>query len=304
MYRNSSAYAVRGTRTRIIDLSVVYSLASLVLIAITAYSQEPKEPAFDVVSVKPYDLTSNRPGNTGFHIEEGRAYCNCALSLMLQNAYGLKPYRMIGPPWLLSFWNNTGHVPMLYQLDARFSGSATIHDVPAMMRIMLADRFHLKAHREFRNEPVYALRIAPGGLKLASSPPPAPPDPSLPPPPIFMFPSVTPGSWSMAGNSGELKVHGSFTMATLVWFLSTDMDREVVDETGATGAFDIQLDARILSRRSAPAGITQWADDDPRVVNVPSIFSEIQRLGLRLEAARAPIEHLVIDAVESIPTPN
>ena len=285
----------------------MYSLPSILLVAITAlvsaYGQEAKAPAFDVVSVKPYDLTSNRPGNTGFHIEEGRVYCNCALSLMLQNAYGLRPYRMIGPQWLLNPWD-TGHVPVLYQLDARFPEGATIHDVPAMMRIMLADRFHLRAHREFRNEPVYALRIAPGGLKLALSPPAAPPDPSLPPPPIFLFPSVTPGSFSMNGNSGELKVHGSFTMATLVWFLSTDMDREVVDQTGETGTFDIQLDARILSRRSVSAGIQQWADDDPRVVNVPSIFSEIQRLGLRLEPARAPVEHLVIDSVESTPTPN
>jgi uncharacterized protein (TIGR03435 family) len=173
-----------------------------------------------------------------------------------------------------------------------------------MMRIMLADRFQLRAHKEFRNDPVYALRIAPSGLKLALSPPAAPPDPSLPPPPIFLFPSVTPGSWSMSGNSGELKVHGSFTMATVVWFLSSDMDREVVDETGETGAFDIQLDARILSRRNLPASIAQWADDDPRVVNIPSIFSEIQRLGLRLEPARAPVEHLVIDSAESIPTPN
>jgi len=82
------------------------------------------------------------------------------------------------------------------------------------------------------------------------------------------------------------------------------MDREVVDETGETGAFDIQLNARILTRRTVPAGIPQWTDDDPRVVNIPSIFSEIQRLGLRLEAAHAPIEHLAIDAAESIPTPN
>lgn len=285
----------------------MYLLASLLLVAITAvgaHSQERKEPAFDVVSVKPYDLTSNRPGNTGFHIEKGRVYCNCALSLMLQNAYGLKPYRMIGPPWLLEFWNNSGRVPVLYQLDARFSGAATVHDVPAMMRAMLADRFHLRAHTELRDEPVYALRIAPGGLRLTISPPPEPPDPSLPPPPIFLFPSVTPGSWSMSGNSGELKVHGSLTMATLAWFLSTDMDREVVDQTGETAAYEIQLDARILSRRSVQAGIPQRADDDPRVANIPSIFSEIQRLGLRLEPARAPVEHLVIDAAESIPTPN
>jgi hypothetical protein len=46
----------------------------------------------------------------------------------------------------------------------------------------------------------------------------------------------------MNRNSGELKVYGSFTMATL------DMDREVVDQTGESGAFDIQLDARILSK--------------------------------------------------------
>jgi len=276
-------------------------LLAAIAATVVATGQNREAPVFDVVSVKPSNLMS---GNTGFHIEQGRVYCNCALNLMLQNAYGLKPSRMLGPPWLISPFNNTGHVPVLYQLDARFPEGATVHDVPAMMRSMLADRFHLRVHREFRDEPVYALRIAEGGLKLALSPPAAPPDPSLPPPPVFLFPSVTPGSFSMNGNSGELKVHGSFTMATLAWFLSSDMDREVVDETGETGAFDIQLNARILTRRTVPAGIPQWTDDDPRVVNIPSIFSEIQRLGLRLEAAHAPIEHLAIDAAESIPTPN
>src|ERR1700688_4463523 len=128
MYRNSRAYTVRGTRTRIIDLSVVYPLASLLVVAVaaSAYSQEPKEPAFDVVSVKPSDLVSNMSGGTGFHIEEGRVYCNCALGLMLQHAYGIRPSRFIGPPWLINPFNNTGHVPVVYQLDACFPAGATI----------------------------------------------------------------------------------------------------------------------------------------------------------------------------------
>jgi uncharacterized protein (TIGR03435 family) len=277
-------------------LSVALLLTGV--IAATGHAQDTHQPAFEVVSVKPVDfLTVARATGTGFHIEPGRVYCNCALSLMLQNAYGIRPYRMIAPPGLPT-------PTVIFHLDARFPAGATTDQIPVMMRAMLADRFHIQAHREFRDEPVYALKVAPGGLKLTPSPPAPPPDPSVPPPLISFFPSVAPGSISMNGNSGELRIHGSFTMAKLVWFLSSDMDREVVDQTGLTAEFEIELNARIPDRRLVAPGIAQWAEDDPRMANIPPIFSEIQKLGLRLEPSRAPVEHLVIDKMESTPTPN
>jgi uncharacterized protein (TIGR03435 family) len=271
------------------------------ILSIAAHAQTSYQPAFEVVSIKPIDFMTRPAGDTGFHIEPGRAYCNCMLSLILENAYGIRPFRIIGPTWLQE--PGSGKVPFLYQLDARFPATTNTNQVPEMLRAMLADRFHMQAHLEDRSDPVYALRIAPGGLKLSLAPP---PDSSLPIRPTVPFPTVTPGSFSMNMNSLELKINGPFTMSKLAWFLTPSMDRDVVDQTGEDAEFTVQMDARIPEGRKVPAIVSQlrWADDDPRLINIPSIFSEIQKLGLRLEPTRAPIKHLVIDRIESIPTPN
>ena len=71
-------------------------------------------------------------------------------------------------------------------------------------------------------------------------------------------------------------------------------NRPVVDTTGVDGEFDIVLDARYPV--ATPA-------DDP-FADAPSIFSEIQRLGLRLESGRLPIEYLVVESVNKTPTEN
>jgi uncharacterized protein (TIGR03435 family) len=61
------------------------------------------------------------------------------------------------------------------------------------------------------------------------------------------------------------------------------LDRPVLDRTGIEGEFDFKLDYAI--------------DDNPD--SGPSIFSAIQeQLGLKLEAAKGPVEILVIDHVE------
>jgi len=73
------------------------------------------------------------------------------------------------------------------------------------------------------------------------------------------------------------------------------VDGLVIDRTGLTGNFDIEL---------------QWTPDNLRSVAAsaggdgPSLFTALQeQLGLKLEAARGPVEYLVIDSAEQ-PTPD
>jgi uncharacterized protein (TIGR03435 family) len=62
------------------------------------------------------------------------------------------------------------------------------------------------------------------------------------------------------------------------------VDLPVVDHTGITGTFDIEL-------KSAPAAT--------RDANTAALFDIIQdQLGLKLKSAKAPIEILVIDHAE------
>jgi uncharacterized protein (TIGR03435 family) len=48
--------------------------------------------------------------------------------------------------------------------------------VRLMMHVMLADRFHLQLHSETRQEQVFALEVARGGIKIPETPAPIPPE--------------------------------------------------------------------------------------------------------------------------------
>jgi uncharacterized protein (TIGR03435 family) len=72
-------------------------------------------------------------------------------------------------------------------------------------------------------------------------------------------------------------------MANLALTLSGTLKRRVVDRTGVEGKFDLVLD---------------WAPDNA-AGDGPSIFTAIQELlGLRLEAAKGPVEMVVVDGAE------
>jgi uncharacterized protein (TIGR03435 family) len=77
-------------------------------------------------------------------------------------AYRTKISNIAGPDWIAS---------------DRFDISATIPEgnkpaqIPEMFQALLAERFHLKIHREKRDFPVYALIIGKGELKLKEVPP-------------------------------------------------------------------------------------------------------------------------------------
>jgi uncharacterized protein (TIGR03435 family) len=94
---------------------------------------------------------------------------------------------------------------------------------------------------------------------------------------------------SMIGNAA--------TMPLFARMLSQRLDRLVVDSTGLSGRFDIQLhwtpDAGEVPY--GPGGNALPVTD----TYGPSIFSAVQeQLGLKLESATALVEFIVIDSVE------
>jgi uncharacterized protein (TIGR03435 family) len=73
--------------------------------------------------------------------------------------------------------------------------------------------------------------------------------------------------------------------------------RRVVDGTGLTGLYDIDL-------RFAVEGLPPGAPQPPADDNVPTLLTAVdEQLGLRLEPGRASVQVLVIDRVEP-PTAN
>jgi uncharacterized protein (TIGR03435 family) len=171
-----------------------------------------------------------------------------------------------------------------------------------MLRALLEDRFQLKVRRESRDVPVYALTVARGGAKLR-------PheegscvglDPSMKGPPTKPF----------CGTTNSIRKGGSVTIQfRAISFrdfarnLGVNggpqlLDRPVVDKTGITGTYDIDL--HFAPDYSNP-GFQKDVVSDP---SGPSIFTAVQeQLGLKLEPAKGPVEYLVIERVER-PTEN
>ena len=165
-----------------------------------------------------------------------------------------------------------------------------------MLKTLLTERFKLTAHFEKREFPIYELKVAPGGHKLtpaARSCEPQSVDEALKPPCGFQG----------GGPAGGFRIRDG-EITGLVRGLGSLLDRVVVDRTGIKGRFDIDVPPWSpglppIPRPVAP-GQEPEAQPDP---DGPSIFSVLQRLGLRLEATRGPLEILIVDHVE-LPTTN
>ena len=145
-----------------------------------------------------------------------------------------------------------------------------------MMRKLLAERFKLVVHNETRELATYTLVIDTGGTKLRLSKPVEAPDPN-------------PFTMRAAGHLAGTRV----TAAMLAKVLSNQLGRPVEDETGLADAFDFVL-------RWSPDAAD--ASADPALA---SLFTAIrEQLGLRLVARRVPVDVVVIDRVDPLPTEN
>ena len=267
--------------------------AVLLVVATALFAQAPARPKFEVAAIKPSAETrfmSLRP-------QPGRLTANAPVRLMIQNAYGLQPFQIIGGPR----WIETDY----YDIDAKAEGSANRAQVLLMLQSLLEDRFQLKAKQETRELPVYALLPARGGLKLTtregscvSREPNVPPSPPLP----GTLPcgsgviSMTPAGGRFAG--------GKVSMSEFTRVLANMLGRRIIDQTGFTGTFDFKLDFTPDASTSGLPGNRGGADAVPADVAPPSIFTSLQEtLGLRLESTKGPVEVLVIDSVQR-PTAN
>jgi uncharacterized protein (TIGR03435 family) len=57
-----------------------------------------------------------------------------------------------------------------FDILAKLAEGTSRDQVPAMLQSLLTNRFKLTTHREYREQPVYALVAAKGGLTVKSAP--------------------------------------------------------------------------------------------------------------------------------------
>jgi uncharacterized protein (TIGR03435 family) len=256
--------------TRLVPLSLAA--------AITALAQTATPPAlkFEVASLKPA-----QPDPTGRGIIRpapgGQRYVatNVPLRLLLTVAYSVKGDQITGGP----DWVDTARFDM-NAAAARPSNSDELH---LMLQNLLAERFHLRFHKETKQLPIYALSVDKDGPKLHAH---------------------------QAQNAGEpwidqsieriLQVTMHAKVVTMDYFafrLSQVLDRPVINQTKLPGSFDFDL----AYTREPPPGIPENAllNGQPLDTSGPTIFDALRRqLGLKLEATKGPVQILVIDHAE------
>ena len=256
--------------------------------------------------------------------------------LLMRQAFGqLQEFQLVGGP----DWINSAR----FDIEARIEGGGpmTPQVVQSVMRQILEERFAMKAHRETREMPIYALvlarsdgRLGPnlkpaseecttmmaargrgpapgpdgrGGVTVSRGGP--PPDGrggpgrggGPPAPPDLDAPPVC---GQRMGGFGRMRAGGT-TMDDFATMISGTAQRIVVNKTGLTGYYDVALTYTPapdqLPQGVPPPGAPALPAIDP---DGPGFFTAIQeQLGLKLDNQRGPVDVVVIDSIQQ-PTEN
>ena len=249
-----------------------------VLGGVAAIAQQPSSPLrFEVASVKPNN--SGSVNSTTRTLPNGTfQVVNAHLKSMVGYGYDMRPIQILGGP----DWVESDRFDVLAKTSEKEWDGGQMR---SMVRALLADRFKLVAHTETREQPVYSLVLARRDGRLGSQLKPSTRDCST-------------GQGRPCGvnmtrdNRGAAMQAIAVSLADFAATLGSVVDRIVLDRTGVTGAFDLDLR---FTMEGSPGGVAGDA---------PSIFAALQeQLELQLAAATGPVKVLVIDSVER-PTPN
>jgi uncharacterized protein (TIGR03435 family) len=300
--------------------------------------------AFDVASVRPSEqldpgkmmaaMQAGKMPRFGAHIDGLRAeYTQMPLKDLVANAYEVKPYQVSGPDFLNG---------QRFDIAAKMPEGSTKEDAPKMLRALLADRFKLEAQAKTEDHPVYALVAGKAGTKLkesAEKPIAIDPEAELKPgemkidgPMGLMIVKRNPDGSSTANlgeqgrfvqrfQAGTLHLEGSaVTMKGFAEMLTQLMmmggnsgsGRQVLDMTDLKGYYEVTLDVSMaeMMRGAGGAGGGQGGPggsageaSDPGGGGM-DIFDSVQKMGLKLDPRKAPVEQVVVTHAEKMPTEN
>jgi uncharacterized protein (TIGR03435 family) len=199
-------------------------------------------PEFDAASIKPGFVPTGRSGTDGgglMQFEPERVFSrNATVRRMILEAYRLTPTQLTGgPAWLDSDW---------FALDARAQSPASTDQLRQMLQTLLVERCKLVARHETREMPVYVVTVAKNGPKLHEF---KEDDPELTQPhsrerAIELWGARAADArahWGGGVGSIQPFLQSLPNIISIGGFVAHPIDRPVVDKTGLSGHYWIQV---------------------------------------------------------------
>ena len=264
-------------------------LSLLLSLSIAAYAQTPS--AFEVATIKP--AAPDAPGPFVRPSPGRLSITNMTLLQMIRFAYGEGlAYNLEitgGPSWMDKD---------RYDMEGKSAGQVSLTERRLMLQTLLADRFGLKVHTDSKEVNVYAMTVVRSDGKLGPKvqpwdgmcggrdAPPANVNPKGPRCGAFFRP---PGM-EFEGVTMEI-------VADMLSNPNINLGRPVVDKTGLTGEYTMQLEFQF--RPPGPAGAE--APVDQFSASLSTALRE--QLGLKLQSAKGNVDVIVVDQA-SRPTEN
>ncbi len=287
--------------------TVAVTLAPILISMIVAPLMQAQQPvpkvAFEAASVKANNTPDFRGRNWQF-LPGGRfAATNAPLSFIIALAYNIPIFtdslRLFGgPKWVRSDKYDIVATAGRGVISPEMSVKARDDKVRLMLQSLLDDHFKLVMRRETRELPAYVVVVAKNGPKL--------PRASLEEKDCPEVTANDGGSChSVIGGQGN-GIHGkAISVADILAFAENWSDRPIVDKTGIEGLFRVDTVGWVpLRPRIVPPGREPTAEDiamsDP---TRPTLFMIFDRLGLKMQPQKAPVETFMIDQIEK-PTEN
>ena len=286
---------------------------------------QPAGPSFEVATIHP----SSPDQTIGQQIAQGRLHVGMSISQsrvdikfltladMIPIAYRVKPNQIAGPDWMKND---------RWDILAKLPERASQDQAPEMLRSLLFERFKLQTHKETREQNAYAVSVVKEGLKLK----PAIADSSA------LALDANKSTEVVSAQQGKLersadgktvtlsggpagvmrmtmpteqdpettKIEMRVSIATLTDLLN--LDKPVVDLTELKDVYEVSLalpnDAAKGLLRAAMGLGSLGGPQEP--TDAAAIAQALQKVGLKLESRKVPVEVIVVDRLERKPTDN
>ncbi len=278
------------------------------LLAPVLFAQGPQRVEFEVASVRPAAPIAGVGAQTPAAAQLNPSQIRLTYLTMkdfITRAYGVKAYQVAGPDWLIT---------ERYDINATIPAGATLAQVPQMMQALLEDRFGLKMHRSQKEFAVYVLERSKRPFTLTEVQAVTPETAGMGVAPTRTGQGVAlnlegGGFFSFADSKAEGK---RMSMDMLANTLTPFLGLPAINGSDIKGLYDFSfsLAPEDFSSMMMRAAVNRGVQVPPQLLaqlesmQPSSFFNALDKVGLKLEKSKAPLEVINIDELKKTPTEN